>query len=576
MNNNHTLLIIRKTAKLSGSLYETALRHKIWAALLGLGLIAGGWWVWQYFTSSSSTVSYTYGTVTRGDITSTITGSGQVSSSQELSLTPEVSGRITYVGVVPGQSVRAGQLIASIDATEAQKTVRDAEANLRSAELSYDKVREPATELELTQSRNSLSQAKNSLTTEYQNSVSDIASTYVDLPTIISGLQDINLGTTASGGSQWNVDYYAAIAANYSPLSKLYRDDAYNDYIAARKAYETAMLHFKSAPSSPDQVATDALLKETHDTALQIATAIKSSTALVQFYTDQLTQAGASPKSIATTHISTLNTYASQTQSHITALLGDINTLSSTKQDIEEKTLSLKELEAGADTYDLQSAEISLLKAKNSLKDAKDALAKYYITAPFAGIIGSVDAHMYDQASGVIATLITTKQYAELSVNEVDAATISIGNPVALTFDAIEDLTIDGVVAEVSPVGTVSQGVVSYSIKIALNKQDSRIKSGMTVSATIATASRQGALLVSSSAIKIQGDETYVQTVSEDGSIVMTPVTIGISDDTRTEITSGLTEGQRIVVKTGTGSSSSSTNTSTSNNSRSGPPGMMF
>jgi HlyD family secretion protein len=62
-----------------------------------------------------------------------------------------------------------------------------------------------------------------------------------------------------------------------------------------------------------------------------------------------------------------------------------------------------------------------------------------------------------------------------------------MGQKVTMTFDAIPDLTMTGTVAEIDTLGTVTQGVVSYTVKIAFDTDNTDVKPGMTVSAMIIT-----------------------------------------------------------------------------------------
>ncbi len=187
------------------------------------------------------------------------------------------------------------------------------------------------------------------------------------------------------------------------------------------------------------------------------------------------------------------------------------------------------------------------------------------MTAPFAGTVASVSLKRFDTVStgSSVATLITTQKIAQLSLNEVDATKINLGDKATLTFDAIESLTLTGEVIEIDAVGTVSQGVVSYKVKIGFDSQDERIKSGMTVNSSIQTDVRQDVLAIPSSAVKTQNGVTYVQvfnpalTVTEGiaGVISAIPPTqvevkTGISDDTKVEILEGLKEGEQIVTRT--------------------------
>jgi multidrug efflux pump subunit AcrA (membrane-fusion protein) len=161
-------------------------------------------------------------------------------------------------------------------------------------------------------------------------------------------------------------------------------------------------------------------------------------------------------------------------------------------------------------------------------------------------------------------------------MNEVDVAKIKLGQKATIAFDAIEDLTMTGTVAEIDTIGAVSQGVVSYNIKITFDTEEALIKPGMSVSASIITDSKTDVLIIPSSAIKTQGTAKYVQmfsiplvasAISSQG----TPSTempnqinveIGISDDTSTEIISGLKEGDQIISRIITTSTTTTTQAS--------------
>ncbi len=147
-------------------------------------------------------------------------------------------------------------------------------------------------------------------------------------------------------------------------------------------------------------------------------------------------------------------------------------------------------------------------------------------------------------------------------MNEIDAAKIKVGPKAVLTFDAAPDLKITGEVSEVDTIGAVSQGVVSYIVKIIFDTQEDSVKPGMSVGATIITDIKQNILVAPNSAIKTQGDSHYVEIlddplrskngqgfISKSAPIKQT-VEIGLSNDELTEIISGINEGDKIVSRT--------------------------
>ncbi len=552
--------------------------HKVSSFVIAVLVLSAGYSTYSKLHTTSTQTHYVLGTAEKATIVSSVSASGQVSSSNELAIKSKVSGDVVYVGVIAGQKVSAGTLIAELDARDAQKSVRDAQANLESAQIALEKLQKPASQLTLTQAQNALTNAQSNLATLYSNSQADIASSFVDLPDIILNLKNILTGSDAAS-SQWNIDYYKNAVDPYDIRAKSFRDAAYSDYLAAQASYDAMFNDYQALSISTDKDSIEKVLKETYDTSTTVAKAVKSANGFIQLYIDTYKAHGLTHITLADTQITNLNTYSSKLASHLSSLLSDTNSLTQDKQAITEKQESLNEITAGADSLDLRSAQLNVTKAENALQDANNTLANYFIRAPFDGVIGQVSIKKYDSAgnSAAIATLITNQKIAELSLNEVDAAKIKEGDKTTLTFDAIDGLTLTGKVAEVDTVGTVSQGVVSYAIKIGFDSQDERIRSGMTANASIITDVHADVLSVPSSAVKTLNGQSFVQvftppltdTGGSTGVVSATSpgqvsVEVGISDDTNTEITSGLDPGEQIVTRTISGTTKTTTQTAPS------------
>lgn len=572
------------TAKRIGAWFTSvkkyAFAHKFISAIVIVVLLGGGWWVYGKATAAHAETRYVLGNVEKGTIISTVSGSGQVSASRQLDIKPEVSGKLIYIGVKPGQKVQQGALIAEVDPTSAQKALRDAQNNLETAKLTLEKLQKPVTGLSLIQAQNAVTSAQDSLTKTYSDSESDIVAAFLALPDIMSGLQNIVIGTTASHGSQWNIDYYRDASANYDSKAFSYRDDAYNTYITAKAAYDKTFADYQAAGNSPSTATIESLAAETNDMLKTIAAALKSSNSFIQFYSDTITNHNQNPSSVATAAIASLGSYISTATNQLSALSGDTTSIKTGKQNIIEKTQSLADLTDGPDDLDVRSDQLTIQQRQDAVTDAQDTLAKYYVRAPFAGTITAVNAYVGDDAgTAAVASIITPQQIVELSLNEVDAAKVKVGNKATLTFDAIDDLSLTGSVAQVDSVGAVSQGVVSYKVQISLDTQDVRVKPGMTVNASIQTDVHTDVLTVPSSAVKTTNGVSVVQVftppLADTGGTagvvsktlpVPVQVTTGISDDTNIEILSGLTEGEQVVTRTISGTAAAATTRTTTTN----------
>lgn len=203
------------------------------------------------------------------------------------------------------------------------------------------------------------------------------------------------------------------------------------------------------------------------------------------------------------------------------------------------------------DRWNRQTQEISVKQRRIALDEAREKLADYSIRAPFDGIVTGLDVEAGDSVSRdtVIASVITTDMKAIITLNEVDAAKVVDGARVVLSLDALPDLEMIGKVSRIATIGTVSSNVVSYEAEIELDVQDASLKPGMSVSAEIIVAERERALLLPNAALTTKDGKTTVKKTGKDTSISMVQeVKTGLTDDTLTEIISGVSEGESVIL----------------------------
>jgi HlyD family secretion protein len=503
--------------------------HKIISTVLLIIIILVGYWSYQKITNTTGETHYVLSAVTKGTIVSAVTGSGQVSALNQIDVKPNVSGAITYVGVKPGSKVGQGQTLFTIDSTTAEKAVRDAKINLQNANLSLQKL----------QIQNSTANTDANLTKAYSDGFNTVSATFLDLPSTLTGINNML--------AQNNLSDNAARNSGNTALN--YRNIAETAYYSAQTAYDKNKNDFSTLDYNSKQSDLDSLISETYDTTKLLSSAIKD----LNDYVNYLIQDTGRPSDFTSVQ-STLSTYTNTTNGHISALLSTEASIKSYKDSLPSNNI------------DMESASIAVTQKQNALADAELALSDYSVRAPFAGTMASVPVQKGDNASSgtILGTIITTQQVATISLNEIDIAKIQLGQKVTLTFDAVPDLTITGKVAQIDSIGTVSQGVVNYSVKISFDTNDARIKPGMSANSAIITNIAQDVLIVPSSAIKTGGGANYVQMFDTalpaplagiQGSLSLVPprnqtVELGISNGTSTEITSGLKEGDEIVTKT--------------------------
>ena len=223
----------------------------------------------------------------------------------------------------------------------------------------------------------------------------------------------------------------------------------------------------------------------------------------------------------------------------------------------DQKPSLKNKLEASEISLDVAERNVAVARASYS-EALKDAFARK-VTAPIDGTVNAVNVKNGDDlgrlssnsnsSAPIIIGDLNTLQ-AQVEVNEVDVTNISVGQKVTLKFDALDNYSTTGRVEKIDALGTVTQGVVTYNVTIALDNLDERIKPQMSVSAAIITNVKQDVLLVPSSAVKTEGNSSYVEVLNSGTTPVQKTIQVGASNTTDTEITSGISAGDKVVTQT--------------------------
>jgi multidrug efflux pump subunit AcrA (membrane-fusion protein) len=229
----------------------------------------------------------------------------------------------------------------------------------------------------------------------------------------------------------------------------------------------------------------------------------------------------------------------------------------------------------------IQSANISLQKANLTKKD-------YQIIATFDGVVEDIPWRVWDTTLTTEGILVSNKDSYEisLSLDQIDIVKVRLWMNARIILDAFPTETFTGVVGDVSETPTETSGVVSYTAKIHLIIPDKHIMSKMSATVTVILNERKGIIVIPSSMTLSEKGKTYVNIQSwwwTSSIPEKRAITLGISENGKVEVLSGLTLGERIqsTITTTTPSWAKSTGTistaSASSSKRTstfwGPPG---
>lgn len=539
--------------------------RKIVSGLILLALVFGAYKAYGAWYAPSKAVRYVTTTVATGTVVATLTETGQVNAAQQLSLTPKTSGQITGIYAKAGDAVRAGQVIARLDDSDARRDLENARLSLETAELTYAQTTSTSTlALNLIQAKNAVTNAETALAKAHDDAYASLVSIYTDFSTVMNALDNTLHSYDVPGRStQQNIDGLADTVAGYDTLIGIFKNAAATSYTAAQVAYAKSLIAYQATSRSASNDEIRMLAQDAYQVAQILAEAVKSAHDFFDRIKSDYSTYHLGPPTTASTLIATMNAQTNTINNDLSSALSTKTNLISAEQSLAIAQNALETAQNGKNDITIQSATLTLKKAREAVDAALETVADYVVIAPFTGTIASIDAHIYDQVGtgSTIATLIANDSYAKLSVNEIDVAKIKVGQKASITFDALPDVTIAGTVSSVNPVGSVSQGVVSYTVLIAFDTYNPLIKPGMSLSADIVVGTETG-LLVPASAIKSQGNRSYVQVFSPalagseepSGASSDTPpidltVTTGLTNDSETIIRTGISEGAQVVTQ---------------------------
>lgn len=182
-------------------------------------------------------------------------------------------------------------------------------------------------------------------------------------------------------------------------------------------------------------------------------------------------------------------------------------------------------------------------------------LGRATLISPVNGIITEVN----NKAGEILGTGVIKENFSrvmsldtiiESKVPEADIVKLKLGQHAKVTFDALTpDDVFDGEVIEIDPASTTIQDVVYYQIKLKLNTVDIRIKPGMSANIDIATAQKDGVLIIPMRAVKTDGKRKYADVLQTDNTTKQVNIETGLEgDEGMVEVKPGdLKEGDKVV-----------------------------
>jgi HlyD family secretion protein len=473
--------------------------------MIGGGVLAVVLLAWFFWPRNGNGREVT--AVARGTIVQTIQVTGKTKPAQNIEMSFDRSGRIASAPVSVGDHVEPGQVLAALDSGDLYAQLKQQQAKLEALMKGARSEDVAVAQTAADKARSALDQALTDAYTNADDAVRNRGDQFFDNP---------------------HTDY-ALLSPSLITLDSLRRDinDRRQNIERTLSAWKK-MIDNRSGSTSP------------LDEYRQANSALTE----VKRYLEVLSSIVNSnyPNGINTaTQLSGWRADLSAARSEVNTSLSELSSTFGSWQE-EQNKLILKKAPPTSEDVKIEQAEIDGIRAQ---------IAKNTIIAPIAGIVTRQDASVGETAAAgvnVITVMSDGKFEIEADVPEVDIGKVAMGDTATVTVDALPGQLWSGRVTYIEPAETIVNGVVNYKIKVALTEADPRLKSGLTANLMIETARLANVLYLPSYAIIENDLGAFVDREKADKKTERVPVKIGIrGGDGRTEIVSGLKEGERVV-----------------------------
>ena len=469
----------------------------------------------QQAKPASVDASYTEAAPERRDVTNTLSGTGTLNPANTYTVKSLVDGKVLTGTIEEGDIVEESNVLYTIDSSDASTNFEKAEIAMQQAQRSYDKVVD-----------------RQYVRAEVAGVVSSLKVTKGD--EVTSG-QEVAV-IRDSSRMLLTLEFPAADAANFSV--------GQSAAVTLDGTFEQLNGTVTSV-SGTDALSAGNLLTRTVTITVQNA--------------GGLTTAQAATASINGVSSIGSATFAYQAERTLTAqAAGTVTSINVQEGSDVAKDDIILGLSGDDLTESIQSASESLRSAEISMQNLQDAMNNYTITAPISGTIIEKDAKVGDAVkTGDTLCIVYDLSYLEMSINvdELQISSISVGQQVQITADAVPDKTYVGTVTRVSMKGKSDGGTTTYPVTIRIDDTDG-LRPGMNANAEIVVAEANNALVVPNAAV-VRGSYVLVTKDSPSAAnadtameapegFVYVPVKTGVSDDDYTQIVSGIQEGDTI------------------------------
>ncbi len=212
----------------------------------------------------------------------------------------------------------------------------------------------------------------------------------------------------------------------------------------------------------------------------------------------------------------------------------------------------------------VRTAQASIARREAELENAQEQLRDTIIRAPRDGVVierfveeGTIitsGRSSVAEGTKIVTIADVTKLYCLAEVDEADVAKVKAAQPASLRVEAFPDDEFVAKVRKVYPRGTAEADVTLFTVEMEVRPTPRHLRPGMTAEIEILTQVRKGALTLPVEALH-EGPSGFAVKIMKGGQEIDQPVTIGVQTLEQVEISSGVKEGDEVVLPQAAGGS---------------------
>lgn len=501
--------------------------------IAGIAIIIGSV-VSVFLVTRANAVPYELAVVQKGTITQEVSASGKIESPIKIDLRFKNGGRLIAMNAKVGSKVSTGQILAKQDSAQLDAQALEMQAGIDLQKSKLNQLLSGTSVEDINISEAAVVNAKQSLEDSKYNLIDKLKNSYTKSDDAVRGKVDQLFSNQTTSNPQ------LVFVPSDSQLE--------NDVELGRALIEGTLNEWSVSLS---EISTQSNLSTASSLANRNTEQIKSFLEKMALLVNALS----SNSNVSQVTIDKWKTDVSLARTNVGTAIS--NTLSA-EENLKIKEAGLKTAEgqlalkkAPARPSDIAVYQSQIKQAETSLQKIQTQKEDLILYAPTSGVVTDANGEIGEIVSPdkTIVSLATGGALQiKLNVVEDNIVNVHVRQEARIVLDSIEKEEFSGKVVAIDPAETVVGGAVYYKTTVLFDNRDERIRSGMTANVWIKTDVSENTLLVPVSAIQNKNNKKIVQ-VLEGERVVDREITTGIKNDLgMIEITSGLSEGEQVVV----------------------------